>query len=431
MHDLRTIKVLTLLQLVTIMQNTIGQNGLAESTLETWHTLATVLNPTDFTPYLALTSAIFAESWSSFDIRAKAIAKRTLEYIIGNSREFRSHLSSLAFFGDIDELQDLHQAIMALIPKYTLNQKLSLLCSRIIDSNAAVSHLAVIEAKRLISNHHDFSPLVSGDSFEPVVGHLVKALQTIAGREGESFEASRMETFECLGIIGALDPDRFDIPRDEEDPLISFADFEEERHSQAFAAHMIGHVLAPVFPKTSDIKFQSLLAYTIQELLAFCGFTVSLITQDSLNPVSVKVLKRWKTLSDEVRAIIAPLLNSKFVIEGRLEPPDSHPIYATTPTYKEWIQKFASYLISQVRGKYACHVFTPFRVLLASADVQVLLFLLPHLVLNVLSGGLEADIKNIQSEIVSVLEDQVNPAPGHSSDMRLLCAQVIFNLFNL
>jgi serine/threonine-protein kinase ATR len=407
------------------MQNTLLQPGLAESTLETWNTLATVLKPTDFIPYLALTSAIFAESWTSFDARAKIIAKRTLEYITGNSREFRSHLGSLAFFGDIEELKEVQDAVSALAPKLTLSQKLDLLCSRIVDSNASVSHLAIVEAKGIVSNHGEFSPLVSGDNFEPVVGSLVKALQVVAGREGDAFETSRRETFECLGMIGALDPDRFEIPKDEEDPLISFADFEDERNSQGFATHMIGHVLAPVFPKTSDVKFQSLLAYTIQELLSFCGFTVALITQDNGNPVSVKVMKRWRMLSDEVRATIAPLLNSKFAIEGKLVPPDSYPVYVSAPTYKEWIQNFASYLILQVKGKHASRVFTPFRVLLGSADVQVLLFLLPHLVLNVLSGAQALDIKNIRNEVISVLEDQVNPAPGHSTDMRLLCAQVL------
>lgn len=417
-------------QLVTIMQNTIRQTGLAGSTLETWHTLATVLNPTDFVPYLALTSAIFAESWTLFNPSERNTAKRTLAYIIGNSREFKAYINSLAFFGDIEELNDLHQAVTSMAPKYTLSQKLEILCLRIADSNASVSHLAVIETKRLISDHKEFSPLVSGDNFDPVVGSLVKALQTVSGREGEAFEASRMETFECLGIIGALDPDRFDIPRDEEDPLITFADFEDEKHSQAFATHMIGHVLAPVFPKTSDIKFQSLLAYTIQELLSFCGFTVSLMTPDNMNPVSIKVQKRWKTLSDEVRSIVVPLLSSKFAIEGRLDAPESYPIYATAPTYKEWIQKFSSYLISQVRGKFASRVFTPFRVLLGSADVQVLLFLMPHLVLDVLSIGSEVDAKNIHGEIISVLEDQVNPAPGRSAEMRLLCAQTIFQLMD-
>jgi len=407
-----------------MMQNTVLRPGLAESTLETWHTLATVLKPIDFTPYLALTSAIFAESWTLFDPGAKATARRTLEYIIGNVQEFRNHLNSLAYFGDIDELNDVQEAIAALSPKLTLVQKLGLLCTRITDSNASVSHLAIVEAKKFISNHEEFLPLVSGDNFDPVVGSLVKALHMVAGREGEAFEASRLQTFECLGMIGALDPDRFEIPHDKEDPLISFADFEEEKHSQAFAAYMIGHVLAPVFPRTSDVRFQSLLAYTIQELLSFCGFTAALITQDNGNPVSVKVVKRWKTLSDEVRAIVAPLLNSNFTAEGELELPDSYPVYASAPTYKEWIQKFAAYLISQVKGKHATRVFTPFRVLLHSADVQVLLFLLPHLVLDVLSSGLAENVTNIRNEVISVLEDQVRPAAGRSADMRLLCAQV-------
>jgi serine/threonine-protein kinase ATR len=408
------------------MQNTVNQEALATCTTEAWYTLAKILKPEDFVPYLALTSAIFADSWSRFEEKAKSAAKKTLTLIVVG-QPFREHLTALASFKDINDLKSLQQAITKLTPKLLIGQKLELLASRILDINATVSQLAISEAIELISDHDLFCPLITGDAFDPSVGSLIKALHTVAGREGEVYESTRLATYRCLGLIGAIDPDRFEIPRDDENPKITFCDFDDDTHSSAFAVHLIINVLAPIFPKTSDIKFQSQLAFALQELLRFCGFSESLIAVEHGNPVSARARILWGKIPGDVRATVAPLLGSKYIIEGRIDIPTIHPIYPSVSTYKEWVQKFASYLISQARGKNASSIFQPFQALLASADVQVLIFLLPHLVLEFLSDDSAERFTKIRDEIIAVVEDQVNPQANHSNDMRLLCAQVGFS----
>lgn len=405
------------------MQNSVHQEGLVTCTIEAWYTLAKILKPEDFIPYLALTSAVFADSWPRFDKRAKQMAKRTISLIVSGPA-FHDHLTLLASFEGIEELKSEQHDITSTNPNLPIDQKLELLSSRILDVNATVSQLAIIEATKLISNHKAFYPLIEGDVFNPAVGHLIKALHTVAGREGEAYDSTRSAAFRCLGIIGAIDPDRFEIPRDNENPKIIFCDFDDDLHALNFAIHLITHILTPIFPKTSDIKFQSQLAYTIQELLLFCGFSESLIITEQRNPVSAKARGLWSRIPGEVRATIAPLLSSKYSIEGRIDIPTVHPIYPSMSTYKEWIQKFSSYLISQVRGKNVPRIFQPFRALLGSADVQVLIFLLPYLVLEILSDDSPEGFSRIRDEIIAVVEDQVNPQPNHSNDMRLLCAQV-------
>ena len=406
------------------MQNTVNQEALATCTTEAWYTLAKILKPEDFVPYLALTSAIFADSWSRFDEKAKSLAKKTLSLIV-IGHPFREHLTVLASLKDIDELKLLQQAITRLTPNLLIGQKLELLASKILDINATVSQLAISEAIELISDHELFYPLITGDAFDPSVGSLIKALHTVAGREGEVYEYTRLASYRCLGLIGAIDPDRFEIPRDIEDPKIMFCDFEDDTHSSAFAVHLITNVLTPIFPKTSDIKFQSQLAYALQELLRFCGFSESLIALEHGNPVSAKARSLWGKIPGDVRATLAPLLGSKYTIGSKIEIPTILPIYPSVSTYKEWVQKISSYLISQVHGKNASLIFQPFQALLASADVQVLIFILPHLVLEFLSD--DSRFTKIRDEIIAVVEDQVNPQANHSNDMRLLCAQVLFS----
>lgn len=406
------------------MQNTIHQSGLSLSTIQAWHTLASVLPPSDFLPYLALTSAIFAKSWSTFDHESKMEAKQTLLHIINSAPDFGDHLNTMASFADIPELHGIEERIQARIADVDIRQKIERLCPRIADVNPSVSHLALLEMKKLVSDHESFHPLITGDSFDACIGTLVKALYNAASREGEVYEATRLATFECLGIIGAVDPDRFELPRDLEDPVVMFADLADDRSAQIFVIHLIVHVLAPIFPKTSDIKFQSQLAYTIQELLSFCGFTSSLLSQEPENSISVKTRNRWKGLPDDVRATVAPLLSSKFTVEGSVENTTSHPIYPSISTYREWIQKFSGYLIENTIGNNAQKIFRPFHAILGSSDVQVLLFLLPHLVLNTLMGRSSEGIDHIRQEIICVLEDQVNPEASHTAEMKLLCAQV-------
>ncbi|KAG8852841.1 serine/threonine-protein kinase M1 [Serendipita sp. 411] len=417
-------------QLFAIMQNTIRIDGLTEATLRLWLGIAMVLRPSDFGPYLALTSAIIVKLWDGFDTPTRDIAQRILLLIANNSGNFNQYLNNLASLDTVDELHDIHAHLKPLLPELLLGQRLIQLSTRIMDLNASVSHIAILEAKRIVSDQRKFLPFVTEDNFDPAVGSLIKALQSVAGREGEIYDEARLATFECLGIIGAADPDRFAIPNDSSNILSIFCDFSEETASQEFAAYLIVDVLAPIFPKTSDIQFQKLLAFTLQELLAFCEFSDALISQDMTISISVKVRKRWMMLPGDVQAMVAPLLRSKYMIEGSIETPSSHPVYPSVQTYKEWIQKFTSYLIGRVDRGFARSVFQPFRALLGSDDVQVLLFILPHLVVDLLSNGNPTEISRVREEIIAVLEDQLHASPNHTSDMKRLCAQTIFQLMD-
>ena len=84
-------------------------------------------------------------------------------------------------------------------------------------------------------------------------------------------------------------------------------------------------------------------------------------------------------------------------------------------------------MITKVSGPIAQKLFGVFRSAVRSKDVIVAHHLLPHLVLNILISGNEDDAFSIRSELLTVLQDQVDIESNSTSDKKLLSAQVGFS----
>ena len=190
-----------------------------------------------------------------------------------------------------------------------------------------------------------------------------------------------------------------------------------------FAAHLIETVLVGTFRSTSDVKYQSHLAYAIQELLRYCRFTRDLVVPSS--SVSLKIRARWNALPKQVVETVTPLLESRFAIGGAIPPVTTiHPVYPTQTTYREWIQLWVAFLISRVQVSKAKTIFNAFRLVIRNREVGVAHQLLPHLVLNILISGTDEDTRRISEEIITVLRDQLDVQSQSSVDKRMLSAQV-------
>lgn len=113
-------------------------------------------------------------------------------------------------------------------------------------------------------------------------------------------------------------------------------------------------------------------------------------------------------------------------------------MYKFTATYREWLQRWTTDLITQLlalpatdRNVMACKtIFGVFRGILKSQDVAVAHHILPYLVLTLLLLGGEDRQKEICAEINTVLLDQVSPSSPATADKRMLSSQVIFDLMD-
>ncbi|KAH8118429.1 hypothetical protein DFH11DRAFT_1686601 [Phellopilus nigrolimitatus] len=418
-------------QIMATLQTTVCLTPLSIAALQTWYSFLTTLSFKDLGPHVGPTTAALINVWPSLKPEGRSLAKQSINYVLNDAfNDLGEHIDDIVDFSCIPELADSAEKIGALRNGISNKDRLERILERTLSDNNTVVAQALEELKSfMLTQARGFvRGLASGDVFDPLVGHITKALLTVVCRDGENIETLRLLAFECMGILGAADPDRFDILF-QDTGMIVLSNYTDENEAMHFALHLVQNALVGAFRSTSDIKYQSHLAFAIQELLKFCKFTPELVIPGA--PIPLKVRARWNSLPKHVLETVTPLLEARFAVNStNVSINTQHPIYLGQTTYREWIQLWTAFLITRASGKLAKTIFDAFRLAVRNKDVGVAHQLLPHLILNILISGNEDDTQKIRSEIVAVLEDQLDSASTSSSDKRLLSAQAIFMLMD-
>lgn len=411
------------------MQTALTLPGLAETTLRTWDTFFHVLKKEDLSGYVRATSAAFVFSWPKFSPEAKGLATKCLEYILSHAGGGDAYKRDIVDLSSVPELHRVWRRVLQSRAEMTPHDRLMMLLGRITSDNAAVILLALQELKAflLADDERFIRGLTSGDMFDPLVGKITTALFSIASKDHEGSDNMRILALDCIGICGAVDPERFECDI-EDSRMIMKKNFEDEDESVTFAVHLVKDMLVGAFRSTYDIVYQNILAYLIQELARFCKFSRSLVKPGAAGSVAIKVRNRWKELPSHVRDIAGPLLDGKWKLTAEAFNSVESPIYTTQPTYREWLQVWTRHLIYRISGERAQQIFSSFHPILQPTikDVGVAHHIFPYLVLNVLLSGNEDYVQDIRAEILAVLKDQVDPASTSTVEKRELCAQVRF-----
>ena len=405
----------------------LGFPPLVSVTLNTWRVFLQTLQPSDLGLYVGVTSAAFLASWEQFSRDERAVANECLEYVVVECGDrLGLHLDEIADLRKYQELQIVSVRLSELRGDESPENQLRRILNRTSNENYAVACQAMEELKSfMLSKHSGFiHDLASGDAFSPLVSEIISKLMTAAARDDDDdAEPLRLLAYHCLGIFGAADPDRFELPSGDENAAL-FSNFNDENDAVAFALYLISDVLVGVFRSASDLNYQTQVAYVIQELLKFCNFTPNILSAAPPSSVTLKVRRRWEMLPKHVVETVAPFLESKYHKKSQLEIRDSGVVYFVQPTYREWIQQWTAYLLDKAVGTHVNAIFPLFNWIIVHKDASIAHRLLPHLVLNVMIFGLEEEIELIRLEILTVLQDQVNPDGKSTHDKRFLSTQV-------
>lgn len=421
---------LTSAQIMASLQSTLGIPELREVTLHSWFIFIDTLRYSDTGPFVGRTTAAIVANWSAFTPPERVIAVNIVRNIAGNVNQLAAHLADIVSMDDIPELAKEAAPLTKRAMRSSLRDRLEGLLRRSGSKNVAVATTAMQELRKTLMSHSkDIVVLTRGDSFDPLVADIVSSLMSAVTRDGDCQELRDLGA-ECLGSLGALDPDRFasSAKRKRRVILSNFSDTDE---TIGFVLDLIKDLLVDAFRATNDTRHQNHLAYAIQELLKFCGFTQKLLSNNESNP---KVRSNWGKLKEQSDTV-APLLESRFSLTDSAFKGYRYPIYSSSPTYREWIQMWTNDLIGKVMSMPvdqfttdSKRIFSVFRGVLRNQDVTVAHHILPHLVLHVLLSG-NAEIRtDIVLEMNAVLQDQVNPSG--SADKRMLSAPVIFDLMD-
>ena len=393
----------------------------SDAALSSWYCFISTLNPADIGSHVGPTSASIVASWGSFSPYGREMATRCLHFVIVvQGASLGARLAEVADLSSIPELYELSGRLENVRAEWTPSEQLKTLLERLDSESLTVAIRSAIELKAflLVGGEEHVRSLTNGDVFDPLAGHLVSVLYRAACRDGEGTEVLHELAFECIGIVGAIDPDRFEL-RVHDHKMIMTSNFADEAEATTFALHLIQDLLVGAFRSTSDIKYQSYLGYAIQELLKFCKFTPALVNPGSRSgSISVKVRNRWNSLPKTVLETVTPLLESRFNLTYPRVVLQTYPIYPRHDTYRQWVQVWTSDLIYKVKGDVAKQVFQVFTPVVRNKDVGVAHHLLPHLVLTVLASGDEDAAQAIRTELLAVLADQVDAQSTSSPDKK-------------
>nr|XP_031859926.1 uncharacterized protein CI109_004533 [Kwoniella shandongensis]KAA5526998.1 hypothetical protein CI109_004533 [Kwoniella shandongensis] len=420
-------------QIMASLQSTLGISELRQETLRTWSLFISTLRYADVGPFVGRTTGALVANWPTFDAVERTIAIQIIDEIAGNVKHLSQFVEEVVGMDNIPELRSAAARLTAHRKNWPLRLHISKVLDRVNSKNIAIATASLNELKLLIAkNEEELHMLVRGDTFDSIAARVMSSLLSTATRDGDCQELRDL-SYECMGMLGALDPDRLGL-RAESGTITLTSNFTDQEESFDFALHLVRDLLVDAFRATNDTKHQTHLAYAIQELLKFCGFTPKILHPG--NKVHAGTLTRWQSLPKDQLETLTPLLESRFSISDATVKSFPHPIYSNSPTYREWLQRWATDLVGKVMSmpghdrpvRDSKMIFGVFRGILRNQDVTVAHHILPHLVLSVLLSGDASYRDEICLEINAVLQDQVNPTG--SADKRNLSAQVIFDLMD-
>jgi serine/threonine-protein kinase ATR len=414
------------------LQSTLGISELREETLRTWNEFIRTLRFSDVGQFIGRTSGALVAHWPSFTEAERGLALSIINYIADNAASFGKYLDDVVGLAAIPELVKAGHTLDLHRKRYSFEEQLTNLLDRTQSSNTAVATMSMKELKRMLDTHMEkISQMCRGDTFDSLVSLVLKSLLVNATRDGECQDLRDL-SHECIGLIGALDPDRI-VPIPDNVTMTLMSNFADGEEAIDFAIHIVSGLLADAFRATNDMKHQAHLAYAIQELLRFCNFNAKIVQGGN---VPLKTRQKWEKIPAYQHETLAPLLEGQFTVTELPSKTYPHPIYSSVPTYREWLQNWTHDLLDRVMANpkkdiatYNSQIiFGVCRGVLRNQDVTVANHLLPHIVLNVLLIGDDDMCREICEEINTVLQDQVNPSG--SLDKRSLSAQVIFDLMD-
>ncbi|KZV76007.1 hypothetical protein PENSPDRAFT_570505 [Peniophora sp. CONT] len=420
-------------QIMLAFQAALGSE-LSDYALESWRHLLQAMAVEDIAPHLGFISAVMVDNLRLLTAHGTALVHDCLKLlVITLFKELQHHFSQIPDLDGIPELADIQHALRQRLRQLnpTSEQRVTWMLERAKSDNMSVVHLALRELKLYMVKHREWiQTLALGDLFRPLAGHILSVVLSAATRDGDGADAVRRVAYECIGALGAVDPDRCDL-EEREQPVVVVRNFVDQDENAEFATHLIANVLVPAFRSTGIILYQKHLSYAMQELSTFCRFTPALVSHSTSTAVTQRVRRNWQVLTQKnVLDVITPLLDSKFKRIVEAQDVFSPPFYSAQPTYREWLAAWTSYLVSRTSEGAARTLFGHIEHTISKDDVSVAYHLLPHLVLNVILSREPSEIDIIRTEILAVLQDQVNPSSNSARDKRLLSAQVVFLLMD-
>ncbi|KAF9190175.1 serine/threonine-protein kinase M1 [Haplosporangium sp. Z 767] len=472
---LQPIQSSVLSQIFSPLLIALDTRGLRIHTLRVMRAIILEVDPMQLDVLLAYVVHILAKFYLCSTMQEQAIEIEILDYLILQCQDtLGAALLDVGQLPDLPPFEMMNRTLKAHKEQFTFEQQLRRLINRSDNESAELAEQAVLELREFLLTNESYMlelATTKDSEVESIMGDLIHALLSGIGRFRGMDAPVPRRCVECLGIIGAIDPAKISTRR-----WISavpiYTNFNDLEEAKNFACELIEVQLVGKTRSIGDISSKSHWALAVQTLLSFCGITKevldvempthagrallsqrsSAVSSQSLytpspsgslakKPRTKTAKDRWRAFPRHVQEVLELLIDAKFQKDNpsaQLEYPC--PLYPQVSTFKEWLTRWTHCLIAKVTGEYAVEIFQACKHVV-QYGTNICLYILPHLVLNVLIEGSEKYQKEIVDEMAAVLgggtdwrEDGVDQTLGMprqtSSELNQLASQTVFALFD-
>nr|KAG5699555.1 hypothetical protein BaRGS_033751 [Batillaria attramentaria] len=231
---------------------------------------------------------------------------------------------------------------------------------------------------------------------------------------------------QCLGELGALDPGRLQLMIN--NPREQHAKFQASVEDDNFAVGLINTVIK-AFLAATEPKVQDCAAFALQELLQ-----IYKIHEKREGEFETPGAKLWKRFPEQFQQILHSLFNTRYKINCDKDWSSlPKPIYGSIKggNFRDWVSNWTCYLVSKVKDGKAQQVFQACTAT-NYQNVQVALYLLPHVVVQVLLDGRAEDHVEMYNEVMEVVNHatKTDTRQRSKSDLNRLSTQTVFSVLD-
>ncbi|EFA75155.1 protein kinase [Heterostelium album PN500] len=370
--------------------------------IDIWLTFVKLLDINSVGPILNQLVVSVLHLVNSYPDRAILI----LDYLIVEKQaQLHTYFHTIPLLPDYPVLQRIIGVLAKYSGKTDLKTQITQLIQLFGNESSDVKNITLDRLQKLLREHRlEINKFICDDV--PIISDLTKAL-LIGCRD--PFDKVQVAFIECLGELGAIDPERFNFKLRNE--------VHDEKNRGMIAYDLIVEYLAKFVCSPSNPTPQDRAGYAIQEILKICGCT------EANQTIEGKDL--WDHFTPEVKEILYPFLTSEYLLPpSRQIPPRDTAFFTPKTLYKKWLISWVSDLLNRTGGPNE-PIFKSCRGIIKD-DLKICHYLLPLLIINIFEFGKPEDIKLIQIEILEVLKKDTDL----SSENGQMCTQRIFEIIN-
>jgi len=398
------------------------------SAIQAWGTLVKNYQPAEVGAMLAHMIAVFMQIWSKCNAREKDMIKLVIQDVIGLFEEVINTDYSIPSLSDIPELEQIAKRLNGWREKAAPRFVLELLLRRCNNETAVICHRGLVELRQYLAKQEPFiHSLIMAENCDKLITQLLRCLLDIVAKYHDTDADIMALAVDCLGMVGAVDPSRTDAAKEVVEINVQ-GNFEDAEECVTFAMALIEHRLVGCFRSATDTKAQGYLAWAMQELLVFCGFTAQILDTSKGLGADQIMLRKWGKFSKPVRETLTPLLTSKYSITSAPTLVETeYPIYLNQKSYRDWLQTFTLATMKEAQGDNARKIFTLIcSRIIKDQDLRIANFVLPYAVLNVIISGSDSHRENIRQEFLAVLESIEKAKTDQDAAKSRLACQSVF-----